>query len=259
MTEFTERYKELTNEELLDILANASSYQPIAVKTAKNELLTRGIQDDQLDELIVQNKKETEQKQKFQQQRKKAQKAEMKAFFDPINPFLKGLELHERQIRVLSWIFIALAIYTLYNNFSLMGLYFEDMFNGEIGLYSIEDLLEIFAIVIGAILFWKRMKFGWVLTTFYISCIIGSFVLSLIHTMTGSIHKFNKMIDDFMTADTSLILSLMLLVTSFIVVFYILLKRNVRITFSIKSAEAKLTLFIAFILQVIMWLPIFIH
>jgi len=134
MMEFTERYRQLSDEGLLAILADASSYQQTAIETAKQELLDRGVSEAELEELILENAKETQHKQKLLQEKRIQKHLRKKAFFDPLNPFLKGLEWHERQIRILSWIFtgiaiyvIVLLIYMLVNDYPLIHLFLESI------------------------------------------------------------------------------------------------------------------------------------
>ena len=48
MNQFTERYKQATNTELLRIIENSDGYQPLAVETAKKELDSRKLTDSEL-------------------------------------------------------------------------------------------------------------------------------------------------------------------------------------------------------------------
>ncbi len=48
MTEFTELYQRLSNRELLTIIAESEKYNPIAVESAKKELESRQLSEDEL-------------------------------------------------------------------------------------------------------------------------------------------------------------------------------------------------------------------
>lgn len=48
MTEFTELYKKLSNSELLTIIVEAEKYNPIAVETAKTEIESRKLTEQEL-------------------------------------------------------------------------------------------------------------------------------------------------------------------------------------------------------------------
>lgn len=259
MTEFTERYQQLTNEELLNIIANASSYQPIAVETAKQELLTRGVSEEHLNELIAQNLEAAAQQQKLLKEQQETEKTEMKALFEPVNPFQKEVPLHERQVRFMSWIFMALGLYAIlvlieiYRlNSSLSSKY--DMFTisgeSEKNYVSLLCFVSGIIIMIGLVLFWKRKRFGWILITFTaVSGIIGMLFNFFYNANTAS-PEFKKNFENIMSSDWKIMLYFVYF-GFFLYACNFLYRRKTRKMFNVTSALSFLVFMIAFVLQII--------
>ncbi|QHI39052.1 hypothetical protein IMCC3317_44530 [Kordia antarctica] len=272
MTEFIERYKKLSDKELLAIIANASSYTSIALEAAKQELIARGISPDHLAELETQNIIDTKEKEALLQKRKverERSKTDFFTLFITVNPFLKQLASHERLIRIMSWIFTVISIYVIFvlvyfiktygylftvNQYEI-GEYFDYQFSryGIGTSYLLLCLVYIISIIPGTILFWKRKRLGWVLTTFYmVSVAVGLFFLLLYYT-TKPGYQFNRMVDEFMMSDLPMWYSLYIAFLVFCL--YVLFKGKVKNVFKIKKGVGFLIVILAIIFQVLLWYP----
>ncbi|WP_298424604.1 hypothetical protein [uncultured Kordia sp.] len=261
MTEFTERYKKLSDRELLAILADASSYQPIAVETAKKELTSRQLTEDQLKRLETQNEIEKKQKEAQLQKRKEENEILKNDFFALlaiVNPFAKQLEVHEKQIRFISCIFVAIAICALVLNYTLIGFYLEDLFNGKIGVELILYFVNIISIVLGAILFWKRTTLGWILMTFYLATALAGVVCSFIYHLTSPAKQYYTIIDD-AVMPTSIVGMYIIGAIFFGANLYVLLKEKVKNVFKIDKTIAVLTIFLAAGIQATLWFALFLR
>ncbi|AXG70387.1 hypothetical protein KORDIASMS9_02626 [Kordia sp. SMS9] len=264
MTEFTERYQKLSKAALLEIISNASSYQATAVETAKLELLTRGVSEEDLNEVIAVNLEQAAQQQKLLNEQQKAKKAEMKVFLEPINPFLKGLSGHEREIRIMSWIFTAIGLYAiivlieLYNlNQSLINDLFSMSRGFEENYITLLCLVFGFMIVIGVVLFWLRKRFGWILITFLaVLGIIGK-LFNFFYVANKASSEFKRNMDAIMSSDWSIMLYCVY-ISLFLYVCIFLFRRKTRQIFSVTSSLSFLVFMLAFVLQIVVW-SIFIN
>lgn len=267
MTEFTEPYKRLTDDELLTIVANASSYTSIALETAKQELLSRNISADHLAALEAQNALETAEKEALLQKQKEEKnwlQNKLIPFFSAANPFLKGLEIYERYIRIMSWIFtlismsiIGTLVLTLIYYFDLIIIYSNhiseiDGWKGYILLYSVLLILTI----LGTILFWKRKTLGWVLMTFYIVSIAIGPVFELILNLLKPSHEFDRIVDNFMMGNHNFFSISTLYIVFFAFSLYVLFKRKVRTAFKVKKPVAYLVVLLVVIFQILALYPI---
>ncbi|MFK7750032.1 MAG: hypothetical protein AB8B65_16695 [Kordia sp.] len=267
MTEFTERYKKLPQEELLDIISNASKYQSIAVDTAKKELLSRGVLEEHLDELIAQNIEDTKQQQKLLQEKQQKKDAITKAIFDPINPLLEGLGYHERQTRFMSWIFTGIGLYVAFVFIRVFVQYYSLIVRFSSSIFSVDFsesyilllyLLYLIPIIVGPILFWKRTQFGWILVTFTIVSGVLSNVFDFIYYANLPYFRFEQMIDRFMMSNLNIVLFLVC-VFFFIYSWNFLVKRKTKAVFNVTKIGSILTFIVALALQVALWYPLFIH
>lgn len=260
MTEFTERYKQLSNKELLAILADASSYQPIAVETAKQELDSRKLSEAQLALIETQVARKKQQKEVQLQKRKEENETLKKDFFSlfaTVNPFEQHLELYEKQIRYICWFFAIIAIYTLITNYSLVGWYLEDLFKGEIGVDLVIYFVDILAIVLGTILFWKRKTLGWILVAFYITTGLTGFIISLIYTIKHPSYIYTgSLMESSITAGVigTYIIGFIFFGTN----LYVLLKEKVKSVFKVDSTIAIITIVLAVAIQGALWIMLFI-
>ena len=171
MLEFEERYKKITNSELLEILSNPKNYKPLAIETAKKELLYRNLSSEDLSSAKLENKYKQLDKKKLNEQKKlKVDKLNQTiySFFDVINPLENGIETSEKIIRLFSLVFGGISIYKIYNEFGLLLFFFtEPDLNIDLGV--IVYFLPIIILPIAVILFSKRKKTGWILLVAFLT------------------------------------------------------------------------------------------
>ncbi len=270
MTEFTERYQKLSKAALLEIIANASSYKVTAVETAKLELLTRGVSEEDLNEIIAVNLEEAAQQQKLLNEQQKNKQTKKNVFFNSVNPFLKGLESHERQIRLLSWMFSIISIcvvfiicYFIIENYSFFMVLLRYPFEETFGYYFadvkasylVSVILFILSIIVGAAVFWKRNRIGWILMTIGIIGSSIAFVMPLVHLLFFTPqHQANEIIDEFMMSDITIVKNICYTIF-FMFSLYVLFKGKVRNVFNVNSISVYLTVLLAILLQFFIWYP----
>lgn len=166
MNEFTERYKQATNTELLRIIEKYDDYQPLAVETAKTELDSRNLIDSELNLEKKELKLERQDsKQKEQKKQERINKVKNIAF-DNLNPIQEFPIKTDKLINLISILFGGIALYQIIKEFGML----KFMFSGQgewdfsMGLY----FLPLVLIPTASILFWLRKKFGWILLNFYL-------------------------------------------------------------------------------------------
>jgi len=171
MTEFTERYKKLSNFELLEIVSNSSKYQSIAVETAKQEIANRNLSEEDLAKVKLEIKSNQLEKRKQIEKRNQKEdkiKQNIYSFFDLINPIQNGIQTPEKVIRLIILIFAGISIYKIFTEF---GMIYFILTNGETkwDLSIIEYFLPLIILPLAVILFWKRKKIGWILLSLFLT------------------------------------------------------------------------------------------
>ena len=171
MTEYTELYKRLSNSELLTIIAESEKYNPIAVETAKTEIDNRQLSEDKLKQAKSKiTQKETAKKREIEKrkEREKIIRENTSTIFDTLNPIQNGIQTPEKIIRLSILIFGGLAIYRLYEQFGMFRFMFIDS-GAEWDFSMVEYFYPIILLPIAVILFWKRLKLGWILLTIFLT------------------------------------------------------------------------------------------
>lgn len=168
--EYAERYKKMSNAELMEILENHEHYQPAAVEIATAELGSRQLTEKEVQEatLLLEEKK---QKKKTRQQEQAFIRNTIKnagaKVYDTLNPVQETTATVEKLVRYISIVFFAIAVYQLFDDWNLLRL----LLTGNLHMpfaYMIY-LYPILMMFFGSILFWKRKQIGWLLLVFYSS------------------------------------------------------------------------------------------
>jgi|TARA_B110000971_G_scaffold92928_1_gene95597 hypothetical protein len=171
MTEFTELYQKLSNSELLKIIAESEKYNPIAVETAKTEIESRQLTEQELNQ-AKSNIAEKENAKKIEIEKRKQREERIKkstsTLFDTINPIQNGIQTPEKIIRLTILIFGCLAIYRLYQQLGMFQIIFHEGIS-DWDLSMVEYFFPIIILPIAVILFWKRNKLGWLLLSIFFS------------------------------------------------------------------------------------------
>jgi len=187
MTEFSEKYKSLSNIELLKILEEQKKYQQIAVETAKKELENRKLSKQELEKIKSEILKEKLEKKKRTEKKEKITNY-LTPFFETINPIQSGIKTPEKIINLITIIFGIISIYRPFKEYTILHYIFTDSNSGW-DLSMVDFLLPLIILPIATYLFWKRKKTGWILMAIFLtySAIIGLtiFFMSLNRETSG--------------------------------------------------------------------------
>jgi len=185
MTEFTELYKNLSNSELLKIIAESNKYNPIAVQTAKTEIDSRKLSIEELNLAKTEiNKQEEKKKLEIEKRKRKEDKIKEGAstLFDTINPIQNKIQTPEKIIRLTTLIFTGIAVYRIFKEFGMFRYMFTDS-GAKWDISMIEYLFPIIVLPLAVFLFWTRKKSGWILLSIFLSysaiTAIGLFFMNL--------------------------------------------------------------------------------
>ena len=177
MNQFSDRYKKLDSIDLLRILDNALDYQPLALQAAREELETRNLSFEELNEANSVLAAEKSMKEKSIERSKEIRSIIIKSVINPIQT--------ERGSSATSIILIALAfvlhsVYVVYHKLFELKYFVTDEYS-ELDLYSIFYFLPIIIVPIATFLFWYRKKSGWTLLIIYLTfSSINTFVLLIL-------------------------------------------------------------------------------
>lgn len=171
MTEFTELYQKLSNSELLEIIAESEKYNPIAVETAKTEIESRKLTENELNQAKSKiAEKENAKKREIEKRKEREEKIKKSTstLFDTINPIQNGIQTPEKIIRLTILIFGCLAIYRLYKELVMFQIIFHEGIS-DWDLSMLEYFFPIIILPIAVILYWKRNKIGWILLSIFLT------------------------------------------------------------------------------------------
>lgn len=171
MTEYTELYQRLSNSELLTIIGGSKKYNPIAVETAKTEIEKRQLSEEEIKQAkskIIQKK--TAKKREIEKQKEHVEKLRKNAstIFDTLNPIQNGIQTPEKIIKLIILIFGGLAIYRLYKQYGMFRFMFTDS-GADWDISMVEYFFPIILLPVAVILFWNRLKLGWILLTIFLT------------------------------------------------------------------------------------------
>ena len=171
MTEYTEIYQRLSNSELLTIISESEKYNPIAVETARKEIENRQLSEDELKQAKSKiNQQKTNKKREIEKRKEREEKIKKNAstIFETINPVQNGIQTPEKIIRLSILIFGGLAIYRLYEQFGIFRFMFSDS-GANWDFSMVEYVFPIILLPIAVILFWKRLKLGWIMLAVFLT------------------------------------------------------------------------------------------
>jgi hypothetical protein len=169
MNQFAERYKKLSNADLLKIIDTPANYQPLAIDAAHDEVINRQLSEEDL--FIARADNEI----KLQEQQKKSNQVEefqnkaknfTRTVADTLNPIQETTPSTDR---IILWISILMGILFLYQAYMQYGLlvylfkYAHVSWTFGMVTYFLRMLIAPFA----AVLFALRKKSGWVLLSMY--------------------------------------------------------------------------------------------
>jgi hypothetical protein len=177
MNEFIERYKTLSDLELLKIIDLADDYQPSAVIAAKTEFENRNLKKEEIEFILQQlNKEKAITKEKVELRKKQANdiKKRIADIFDYFNPIQKEIPKPDKIIKFLFLGYLVFFFYKFYKEFRFLIWMFTDS-RADWDLSTFFYFFPLIILPIAIILFWKRKRIGWVLLSIFNSySVIGA-------------------------------------------------------------------------------------
>lgn len=190
LQDFAERYKMISNSELMEILQNPSQYQSIALSAAKSEFASRRLSDVEINEAkqILLNKKNKNDKQNEKQEEIKAKLINAgSVVYDTVSPLQSTISTAVKIIRITAIVFTFLVIYKISVNFDLLLAIIKGNSGESFGytLYFFPILVELVA----TILFWLKKKSGWLLLAFFCSYSLIEVLYGLYYSISFQFRK----------------------------------------------------------------------
>jgi hypothetical protein len=165
--EFTERYKMISNYELLEILQNPGQYQAKALSAAKSEFASRNLSDAEINEAmqVLMDKKNKQDEIQSGIKTKLVDAGNL--IYDTIDPTQINISTAVKIIRITSMAFAGLLIYKISVDFDLLLAIIKGD-SGESFGYSLY-FFPILVVLAATILFWLKKRTGWFLLVFFCS------------------------------------------------------------------------------------------
>lgn len=178
MNPFVERYKKLTNEQLIDIIMQPDDYQELALQTAEEILSERGVTDEEKNTYIQQINeiKEKEAQKKVKPTPIIIEQEILDTNSDLLDSFKKVNTLKEQDEHII------LAICIIYGSAGIFQLFLfaKNVFKGisySNGLFT--NFIYIAILILPLVCFyllWQKKKLGWQGTlVYFVFNIIGTF------------------------------------------------------------------------------------
>jgi hypothetical protein len=180
---FTDRYKNYSNSELLKIIDNPNDFQPLAVETAKNIFSSRQLSSKDIEiaksELAMQR-----QEKEVQNEKKKVFENKVKnigsSLIDTFNPVQTTTRTTDKIIKIISIVFGGLFLFMLYREFGVIKFMFTDN-EAQWDFSMVLYFLPLIIVPTAAILFYTRKKLGWTLLAIFLTySLANAIVLFLI-------------------------------------------------------------------------------
>jgi len=181
MNQFEEKYKSLSNQQLLEIIEEGEKYQPIALEAAKAEIVKREISETDINsakEKILEREAKKEAKQKRIEGIENKAKGIGTGLLQTINPVKEGNGTVDKKINWFAMCLGILSVYQVFSQFDFLRFMLTDEYS-QFGLETLLIFLPVIVPLVATILFWMRKKIGWIL--------ISSF---LVFTLVSTIWMF---------------------------------------------------------------------
>jgi hypothetical protein len=169
MNQFAERYKTLSNADLLKIIDNPVDYKHVAIVAAETELANRDLSEDQLANAAAENDA-INQEVLRRREKKRVFKDKVNdisnSIIDTVHPIQQAPPSTNKIITLLSLVFGGMFLVVFFNQLSLIVI----MLTGRYKMWVFSlffYILPIILIGIATFLFWRRKKSGWRLFCIY--------------------------------------------------------------------------------------------
>lgn len=194
---FTNKYKNYSNSQLLQIIGNSEDYQPDAVETAKQILEERHLSAEDFQKAKTEIESDRE-KQLMVELKKRERwdnvKNMGKSFFSNINPIQKEKPGESKTINIISALIGVFYLYYLFSDFEMIRyMLYEGIANWDFSM--VLYFFPIIIVPVATILFFMRKKTGWILMTIYLVFSAVSVIVMMI-MLAITLIKFNMFTDD---------------------------------------------------------------
>lgn len=191
MSDFIKQYTKYSDVQLLQIIEDASNYQPLAVTTAQNILEGRMLSEKEIQSIKAALAKEREEKEtkykKLEEFKKKVRETSV-SIFDAINPIPTDHPETETLIKMICGVFGMIFLFHLISHFGTIRYMFSEIeakWNLDIAFY----FLPLIMLPLALLLFYKRKKIGLALLIFFLTYtavhIFGVYLLSRYRISSG--------------------------------------------------------------------------
>lgn len=171
MNPFAEKYKTLSVAQLLEITDTPENYQPAAVTAAEDELLARNLTLAEMTEARAENELAANERAARSDRKRAVEHRLMNAaaaVIDTISPVQKTPASEHKVILLISIVFALFGLYHFYNCFEIIRLAIVYGYHKVFLSAALPGLFEGIFLCGAAWMFWKRMKWGWILLAVYL-------------------------------------------------------------------------------------------
>lgn len=156
--QFTDTYKRLSDEKLIEIIDNKKDFQPLAIETAIFELKSRQLTDKQIAEaklINIDRKNKKEHSAKIVQDRIEVAKNTADKALTMLDPLVE--KSPDRTIKLICLVLGFLAVVKLISNFSsIIYLFTDTNWDFSVAIF----LFDLFFLPISLVLFWHKSNYG---------------------------------------------------------------------------------------------------
>jgi len=174
MNMFSEKFKNLSNKELFEIIENKDKYQVLAVETAKLEIQSRNLTQKEINE--IKSEIEKDKRKKIENQKNEIiVKKNINEFINIFNPISYNKFSTEKILNFIIVIYGIIAMYLFYDKFYFLKFLFIDSFKK----WDWTIILYLFPFIIlptSLIFLWKKKKIGWILFVIYLTFSLINFI-----------------------------------------------------------------------------------
>ena len=171
MSDFIKQYTNYSDTQLLQIIEDATNYQPLAVETAQTILNARMLSNEEIECMkaaLAQKKEEQETKRRKLFEFKNKIKNTGTSVLDALNPIQTEKPETEKLIAIICLVFSMLFLFHLYTHFGIIRFMFfeiEVKWDLDIALY----FLPLLTLPIALVLFFWRKKIGLILLSIFLT------------------------------------------------------------------------------------------
>ena len=234
MNDFTERYQNFSNIELMRIIKNSANYQPLAVETAEKILNSRNLTQEELRVLNTKADNEIEVKLTAELKRKEFENKMMAtgdSILSAINPIRKDGSNVDTIIISISLLIGLISIYLIFSQFGLLLF----MFGDSATRWDFSVILFIFPVIlppIAAILFFMRKSLGWLLICMLFTFSLIGNIRMLVFSLSVPMSYFSPINNLYPRSSA---FTFMLTLLFYALLLWIICKREVREVFKISN------------------------